>query len=248
MDGWMDGWMDNTASIMNIISNIVSSRLWVRGCSAVVFGGSSDWTFYYCLEGMETKSWTLIFYNPGSSQMYIRSPVIDLKVKNVILQTCSYVSNVYKLLLEWTNKTPLLLQLWTADDYKKETISSSSCILLGMVNSASSQTYNCTPPVMIRDSFTAIKITHTQHASEDVSTNFISTSTAGYVSYKGDPSDHSGHYMKTWIPTIFVDSNTFGVSFEVVYDSPRTTGECLECRCPRDDSWSPDVSNLMINH
>lgn len=236
---------------MNVLSDILESKLWVKGCDRVIFGNVSDWEFYYCIEGIQTKTWHLIFYSPSSNRLYARSLVIDFKVEHVILRTHNYVSNVYRLFLERPDKRSMTA--WSVIE-KPLSIDSPSSIprsTAGIVTPANSQIYYCTPPIMFRDSFFPLKVLQTQHvtnSNNDPTKPMKSFSTtAGYVSYKGNPSDHARHFMKTWIPTISVDSGTFAVSFEVVYNTPRKRGECLECVCP-DKLWSPDVSNLLINH
>lgn len=223
---------------MNVITNIVTSRLWIKGCDGITFEGHSDWRFYYSIQGTETKLWHVIFYQPSSNRMYIRSPVISLKVKNVILQTYSYLSNVYRLILEYTDKR---LDKWSPDAYKP-TIN----LPTGIVAAATSQVYRCTPPIMFRDSFSTLNLKQTQHAP--IGGRDVISITSGYVVYKGDPVNHSGHFPKTWIPAVYVDSGTFDITFEVVYNTPRRRGECLECQCPRGRLWSSDVANLLVNH
>ena len=228
---------------MEVISNIVCSKMWVKGRSGgVIFDDSSNWTFYYCIEGLETKTWCFVFYNSESNRLFLRSPIIDLKISHVILQSHHYLSNIYKLLLEWRSPT---LQLWSTS---KEVVTSTPKPFR-IVTAALSQTYLCTPPIMFKDSFSPLKLTKTPFLNpmnfSDQQTTLLS---AGYISYKGDPSDHTRHFLKTWIPSVKVNSKTFEVAFEVVYNETRRARECLECQCPQGSSWGPDVSNLLINH
>lgn len=233
---------------MEIVVNIVTSKLWVLGNSRVSFGGHY-WTFFYCIEGVNTKAFHIIFYNADLNRMYLRSSIIDLKINNVILQKCKYVSNVFKLLIEWKCNEGLVL--WNTKDMNVvDNTAITGFLKTGIISRSDKETYFCAPSITFRDTFIPLKLEKSHHAriiNDSLTTDDSITSAAGYVMYKGK-TDHTTHFNKTWIPQVTVDSVTFQCSFEIVFDSPRIQGECLECIISQDDSFSSAVSNLLINH
>ncbi|KAK3801632.1 hypothetical protein RRG08_062875 [Elysia crispata] len=97
---------------MEILSTVLASRLWVRGTSRIKFGGRSDWTFMYCLEGTNASPhWILFFYNNQERKIFLRSPTLDLKVSDVVVQKAKYISNVYTIMIERFDPSKPL-QLW----------------------------------------------------------------------------------------------------------------------------------------
>ena len=234
---------------MGILANIVTSKLWVLGSSKIVFGDSL-WQFYYSIEGVRTKTCHVLFYDPNKNRIYLKSPILDLKVKNVIIQKCLFVSNVYKLLIEWTATG---LSLW------KGSCKTPTKVNCGIVSPAKKETYFCSPPIMIKDTFAPLEIHAMQHSAiigdDDDNVNKQQTATimtiAGYTVYRAASlsAGHKSHFKKTWVPQVTVDSTTFDCSFEVVYSSKRRQEECLECALIQEHGvHSPAVSNLLINH
>lgn len=237
---------------METVINLVTSKLWVLGTSLVSVG-NRYWSFFYSIEGVDTKVYYVIFYNHDLNRMYIRSPVIDLKVDNVILQKCKYVSNVYKLLIEW--KKVDKLYLWDPKDttivHQQQQPALLKLLKAGIISQSCNETYFCAPPILLRGSFYPLKVENTQHTIVFQDFNGTTTTTSGgYVTYRANPkASHAKHYNKTWIPQVTVDSTTFECSFEIVYNTPRSPGECLECVvAARGEYFSPTMSNLLINH
>ena len=239
---------------MEILVNIVTSRLWVLGSTQILFGDAL-WQFYYSIEGVRRKTWHILFYNSKGNRLYLKSPIIDLKVKNVIIQKCSFVSNIYRLLMEWTQEKADGLALWDCSsiDCTKYT-PNVSC---GLVSQSVKETYFCAPPIMLKDTFVPLKVNTTQYPiiENDFSPDKQqqTTSAAGYTVYQlADPSadSHDSHFNKTWVPSLTVDSTTFDCSFEVVFIARRRQGECLECVLKDNGGgvYSPAVSNLLVNH
>ena len=188
--------------------------------------------------------------------MYLKSPVIDLKVKNAIIQKCSFVSNVYKLLVERKGDG---LALWDSfgDSKKPAAAPKVSC---GIVSQSVKETYFCAPPIMVKDTFAPLKARDTTQRFILIEPGFnghtdkqrqqtTTTSVAGYTVYRAAVDSHDSHFNKTWVPSVTVDSTTFDCSFEVVYTSRRRQEECLECALKdRHDGFSPAVSSLLVNH
>ena len=225
---------------MDVLTNVVTSKLWVKGCDGgITFGDSSNWTFYYCVEGCEDKTWHIIFYDTATFRMYLRSPWLDLKVKNVLLQSHSYYSNIFRLILE---VLPGPLQTWELCPQGRPAVQQS-----GLVAAADSQVYYCAPPVMYKDTFPPRKMINKTEMPVVGVGKFIVQTSSGYLTHGGGGHHHRRHFPKTWIPSVEVNSRTFEVCFQVVHGRSRRPEECLEC-LPQTGPWSPDISNLLVNH
>ena len=209
-------------SVMEILSTVLASRLWVRGTSRIKFGGRSDWTFMYCLEGTNASPhWILFFYNNQERKIFLRSPTLDLKVSDVVVQKAKYISNVYTIMIERFDPSKPL-QLWETpkssnrEDFERYLSTptpyvSPSVLYLsgGLVCPTTTERYFCTPPILFRDSRNkqhvqpSLSIYRTQHSPLDVSCgeNDISTficqkNISGYTSYRlrGDsPTQTNNH-------------------------------------------------------
>lgn len=242
---------------MDILANIVTSRLWVLGSTKIAFGDAL-WQFYYSVEGVRTKTCHLLFFDPKGKRIYLKLPVIGLKVKNVIIQKCCFVSNVYRLLMEWTQKKGDGLTFWDCSSKKESKKAAAPKVCCGIVSQSFKETYFCASPIMVKDTFAPLKAhTPTQHFiiqhefNGKTDKQQQTTSVAGYTVYSctaAASSAHDSHFNKTWVPSVTVDSTTFDCSFEVVYTSRRRRGECLECALKEHGVYSPAVSNLLVNH
>ena len=237
---------------MKILANIITSRLWILGSSNVVFEDSL-WEFYYCVEGVQTKTYNVLFYDPKKNRVFFKSPILDIKLKHVIIQKYSVVSNVYKLLIEMTT-TEKGLVLWEADNNPRN--KNNYC---GIVSSVKRETYFCAPAIILKDTFTPLKIRNMQHSTficddenfikDKKQVNNTIVSMAGYIVYRSNSGNHDNHFNKTWVSQVTVDATTFDCSFEIIYTSKRKREECLECALKNERVvYSPAVSNLLVNH
>lgn len=249
---------------MNVVVNLVTSRLWVQGTTHVTFQGRCDWTFFYNIEGVSVKQWTVLFYNNVLKRVFLRSPIIDLKIKDVVVQKCKYVSNIFTLMLENTNPSGTL-RLWSTEDVSPEANGESSrqpspylvpsLYLVGIVTPAKEETYPCAPPILFLDTLrtdkSACVLEKTQSSPFQVSDwNFTVASVAGYTTYRTGAKDHSAHFNKTWIPSVTVNSDTLECSFEIISNKPRGKQECLECVYggAQSEVLNTTMSNLLVNH
>ena len=239
--------------LKSIANSIIVSRLWVKGCSNIIFE-NDFWTFYYCIEGTDCKFWNLCFYNSKQHRIYIRNEIIDLKIDNVIIQTASFVSNIYTMLIEFISKPVLWIPKSDMPLRKKSCMSA-----LGILNCEIEETYACAPPILLYDSFTDLVIEQTQELPYELHdptkiNNTCIYKVNNYPTYIGVKSNkksvhHEYHFNKTYIPKISVNSITFNCKFEISFEIPRDESECLECCSPwKGEVHSSSISNLMINH
>ena len=235
---------------MNIASSIVSSKLWIKGCENVTAVGSNKWTFFYCIEGLESKFWTLLFVNACENKIFIRSQIIGLKLCQVAVQMNRYASNVYNMILE--SISPVKNWVLPTDNTNGETYSSehkNNMASLGILQSSNSQIYPCAPPIFFKDTYTPVILDKTQESPFIRQSKFIVSKIHNFTVYKGGiGNNHSSHFNKTSINSLEVDSRTFHVKFIISSQEPRKSGACLECSNSSQGVLNSTMSNLMVNH
>ena len=232
---------------MDILRNIVTSKLWICGNNKIVFGSHDCWQFFYSIEGTNIKHWTILFYNNVLNKIYVRSPIIDIKAKDIFVRSTSFISNIYKLVIENTNRDGKF-ELWSVDERH---MIQPHLLHSKLPGGSRRETYFCNPAIRYTDQNELNKVAQTnENALLDVPEDAKSTtSVCGYTCYKHVYRSHSDHYRRTWIPTITVDCFTFDCSFHIHCSNHRQPKECLQCVwCEVGSTLSPRLSNLIVNH
>lgn len=240
---------------MDVAANVVHSRAWVQGSTRISFGGRSDWIFFYSLEGVAIKSWSVLFYNDALKKIFLRTPTVDLKIKDIVVQKYKYVSNVYIIMLDSTGVSDTMsATMWSPDDGTDRTGPPT-----GIVTPSNAETYLCAPPVLFKDGrYHSVKSGHTlqmertQHSPPDLGKQRFNVATvAGYTTYQTQQHrTHDRHFLRTWVPRVTVDSDTMECSFVIECATGRDKRECLECTSGlrHGETVNSLLSNLLVNH
>ena len=248
---------------MDLAAPIIQSKLWVKAVGEAIYAhGMADWTFYYCIEGKETKTWTVLFVNKTLEKCFLRSPYLYLKLKNALICESRYHSNVFRLLIEPTAGG---LDLWE----EKESLPQNNTQEEGndpFPTSSTCYTYACSAPVPPTSeslsksdpSYLPI-LEHDGKTFSGLSECQQIAASSGYLTYKPTSSSSGGgearkkhkkkHQNKTWIPLVTVNSKDLSFRFKISGDTKRENKECLECLIHNtNDILDPLLSNLVINH
>lgn len=244
--------MYRTFHTMDVLVVFVQTRLWTQGTTSITFGPEKDWCFYYALDGVRTKQYMLLFYNAKLRRVYFRNHLLDLKLRGVVLQKSKFVSNIYRLRLEATNK----VEAWIPSvDKSISTVSPHLSLPSffpsgGIVKPSKEEVYFCSPPILVqdrKDRFDIVRIPQTPPCLP-IGASEYSSACGGYTVYTKQSKSHKEHANRTWIPSIVVNAETFVCSLAVDSSRPRHPLECLECSAEFNETYNPVLSNLIINH
>ncbi len=235
---------------MDLLTHLLPSRLWVKATGNCISGkGRNDWCFYYCIEGCsdEVKNWMTLFVNRHLEMCYLRSPFMDIKLKNVMICESKFMYNVYRLIAEPTSSSrdhnirdPSASHTSTTST-QKPLLTPSAC-----------QLYPCAGPLYSCENLPE-SIPITEHMSLVNRLTFHTGTVAGYTAYNARGKDwgHKKHYTKTWIPLVRVDPATLNFRFRIDTGTKREKSECFECMLKKFNVkgvQNPALSNFIINH
>lgn len=143
---------------MEILPVVLSSKLWALGSRRINFQSDPDWTFFYCIEGESIKMWSLVFFNNNLKKIKLRTPILDICLEGVFVQTCQYYSNLYCLVVEYVSSK---VSPWVSDRLSEGGCGGGEGAPVGCA-----VTYFCAPPIMHKDTVrddTYIQLKKTQY-------------------------------------------------------------------------------------
>lgn len=257
---------------MELIKKLIQSKLWIKGVSDRIFAlGHHKWSFYYCIEGHNIKTWHILLVNNSIGKCWYRDDHINLGLQNINICECSIIStNIYRLFLDIQNTSSSHIWNMTEDKTALDALKHGVKEPPLLYAISTKQLHLCQSPIVHLGNDIDVPIwkdgsppvlPHMEQGSLMEKMDSHIGIISGYVAYKPLCNNHTNirlkkqthdkdHFYKTWIPYIYIDVRTMEVSFKINHSKQRHFLECLECMLTsqHDHVLGPALSNLLINH